>query len=169
MNKTEKTSLIYAVDFDDTICFSHFPELGEPNLPVIQELIRLRKNGNKLILWTCRNNEPLQKAVDFCKSYGLEFDAVNENLPEVLDYYDNIDSRKITADVYLDDKSITPEQLYKSADSQPIKLPTPEQFQEALDKMDPEVLQKILNKELAELDDSESDEPSAKDDFHIIL
>lgn len=104
-------TVIYAVDFDDTLCYSHWPDLGEPNLPLIKALIKKRELGIKLILWTCRNNEPLQKAVDFCKSYGLEFDAVNENLPEILDLYQGIDSRKVTADFYLDDKSLKLEDI----------------------------------------------------------
>lgn len=100
---------IIAVDFDDTLCFSHFPDLGEPNLPMINKLIELKKQGDhKLILWTCRNQQPLQEAITFCQKYGLTFDAINENLPEILKQYNNIDSRKITADFYLDDKSLFP-------------------------------------------------------------
>lgn len=40
-----------------------------------------------------------------CKSWGLEFDAVNENLPQLIELY-GIDSRKICADEYWDDKSV---------------------------------------------------------------
>ena len=29
--------------------------------------------GDKVILWTCRCNDRLKEAVDFCKKYGLEF------------------------------------------------------------------------------------------------
>lgn len=100
---------IIAVDFDGTLCYSHFPELGEPNTPMIERLKELQQTNNyKLILWTCRNGQPLTDAVNFCKEYGLKFDTVNENLPEILDLYGNIDSRKVTADYYLDDKSIFP-------------------------------------------------------------
>lgn len=100
---------IIAVDFDGTLCYSHFPDLGEPNLPMINRLKELKATGDyKLILWTCRNQQPLKDAVDFCTQYGLTFDTINENLPEILDLYGNIDSRKVTADYYLDDKSIFP-------------------------------------------------------------
>lgn len=40
-----------------------------------------------------------------CKNNGLEFDAVNDNLPEIIDIYGE-NSRKITADLYIDDKSV---------------------------------------------------------------
>ena len=96
---------IYAVDFDGTLCESIFPGIGSPNMALINHLIKRRKQGNKIILWTCRVNERLQEAVEWCKSYGLEFDAVNENLPEMIEFYGN-DTRKIHADVYIDDKAV---------------------------------------------------------------
>lgn len=68
-------------------------------------LIKRRKQGNKIILWTCREGDRLQEAVEWCKSYGLEFDAVNENIPEMIEWYGN-DTRKIGYDVLIDDKAI---------------------------------------------------------------
>ena len=38
----------------------------------------------------------------------LTFDAVNDNLPEIIEMYGN-NSRKITCDYYIDDKAILPE------------------------------------------------------------
>lgn len=96
---------IYACDFDGTLCESIFPGTGRPNMALINHLIKRRKQGNKIILWTCRVGERLQEAVDWCKSYGLEFDAVNENLPEMVEFYGN-DTRKVAADVYIDDKAV---------------------------------------------------------------
>ena len=97
--------MIIAVDFDGTITKeSKWPELGEPNMPFIKELIRRRNNGDKLILWTCRDGDLLQAAINFCKTFGLEFDAVNENLPEIIETYGG--SRKISADLYVDDKAV---------------------------------------------------------------
>lgn len=94
---------IIAVDFDGTLCFSNWPELGEPNLTLINYLKNWKENGNKLILWTCRIDEALSKAVDWCQKQGLEFDAVNDNLPEIVEYY-GTNSRKITCDYYIDDR-----------------------------------------------------------------
>lgn len=39
---------------------------------------------------------------------ALTFDAVNDNLPEIIEMYGNT-SRKITCDYYIDDKAILPE------------------------------------------------------------
>ena len=96
---------IYAVDFDGTLCESIFPDIGSPNMALINHLIQRRKQGNKIILWTCRVNERLQEAVDWCKQFGLEFDAVNENLLEKIEQWGG-DTRKIFADVYIDDKAV---------------------------------------------------------------
>lgn len=99
---------IIAVDFDGTLCYSHWPEMGEPNLELIEYLRRWRAEGNKLILWTCRAGEALEQAVRWCHSFDLVFDAVNDNLPEIVEYYGN-NSRKITSDYYIDDRMFLPE------------------------------------------------------------
>ena len=99
--------MIIAVDFDGTLCESCFPEIGRPNLELIRRLKANRLNGDKLILWTCRTRDNLAAAIAWCRSFGLSFDAVNENLPEILALYGG-DSRKIFADVYIDDRSVYP-------------------------------------------------------------
>lgn len=106
---------IYAVDFDGTlITGNNWPDVeGEPNKNLFNILKRERMNGNKVILWTNRTDHPekdsypLQAAIEFCRENGLEFDAVNENLPEIIKAY-GTDSRKISADKYIDDKAIDP-------------------------------------------------------------
>lgn len=103
--KTRRKYTIYAVDFDGTLCESVWPDIGAPNMALIEHLKRRRAQGNKTILWTCRTGERLENAVEWCKTYGLEFDAVNENLPESIEQYGG-DGRKIHADVYIDDKAV---------------------------------------------------------------
>ena len=96
--------MIYAVDFDGTLCTNAWPDIGEPNIAFIRHFRELREQGHKLILWTCREGEMLQKAIDGCAESGLGFDAHTENLPELTELYGN-DCRKIGADYYCDDKS----------------------------------------------------------------
>lgn len=103
MNENRKYT-IYAVDFDGTLAESVWPGIGKPNRALISHLIKRRREGNKLILWTCRCGDRLEEAVTWCSYHGLNFDAVNENLPEMVEFYGN-DSRKIFADVYIDDKA----------------------------------------------------------------
>lgn len=104
---------IWAVDFDGTIVEDRYPEIGEPDMMLIGNLIEARNAGIKLVLWTCRDNHNehklLNKAVEFCKSVGLEFDAVNTNIKEVKSMFDN-DTRKVYANMYIDDKAA----LYKA-------------------------------------------------------
>ena len=98
---------IYAVDFDGTLVENAPPNYDtyRPNMYLINHLIKRRKAGNKVILWTCRTGERLKNAVAFAKSVGLEFDAVNENLPEIIEYFGGKSSRKVFADIYIDDKA----------------------------------------------------------------
>ena len=101
---------IIAVDFDGTLCYSKWPDLGEPNQPLIDYLRSQRASGNKLILWTCRADEALERAISWCRDQQLEFDAINDNLPEIVEKYGN-NSRKITCDYYIDDKAVLPETI----------------------------------------------------------
>lgn len=101
--------LAIAVDFDGTLCENSWPEIGEANEELIRWLIDWRRSGKKLILWTNRTDDRLEEAVEWCREHGLEFDTVNENLPERIEFFGN-DCRKISADYYMDDKSAV---LYK--------------------------------------------------------
>ena len=103
---------IIAVDFDGTLCTDCFPKIGQPNTALIELLKGLRRQGRQIILWTCRCGNQLEEAVEWCRKWELEFDAVNENLPEIIERYGS-DGRKIYADVYIDDKSCFPWEVNK--------------------------------------------------------
>lgn len=96
---------IYAVDFDGTLCKNEFPKIGAPNLFLIEHLKQRRNQGNKVILLTCRVDDRLKDAVEWCADKGLEFDAVNANLSEIVEAWGG-EGRKIFADVYIDDKAV---------------------------------------------------------------
>lgn len=98
---------IIAVDFDGTLCVDRYPQIGAPNWYLIRMLKELQREGCLLVLWTCRCGEKLQQAVDWCGKLGLVFDKVNENTDEILAKYGS-DSRKIYADVYIDDRACFP-------------------------------------------------------------
>ena len=105
--------MIIAVDFDGVLCKDCFPSIGEPNLGIMLLLIQARIAGHRLILWTCRENVTkdgelhtmLTEAIEWCKGFGLEFDAVNKNLPSEWDEYEG-QRRKVTADIYIEDKIV---------------------------------------------------------------
>lgn len=108
MTKTAINFKIIAVDFDGTLCYSEWPECGQPNHALIAYLQQWKQEGNKLILWTCRARDALPKAVEWCREYNLEFDAINDNLPEVIELYGS-NSRKISCDYYIDDRMYLPD------------------------------------------------------------
>lgn len=95
--------IIVAVDFDGTLCDNDYPKAGAEHWSLIHALQELKVEGKiDLILWTCRVDKDLEFAVNWCKERGLIFDAVNENLPRVIEMYHG-DTRKVSADIYIDD------------------------------------------------------------------
>lgn len=103
-DKTTSRPHIIAVDFDGTLCENRWPEIGEPYPGILAFCIAMRALGAKLILYTCRTGKELHAAVEWCRKHHLEFDAVNENLPETIAAFGG-DTRKIVADQYIDDKA----------------------------------------------------------------
>ena len=103
--KTARRPITIAVDFDGTLCVNAWPEIGVEKPGAIQWVKQQKFRGARLILWTNRVGKQLEQAVEWCKDRGLHFDAVNENLPEVIEAFGG-DTRKIVADVYLDDKAL---------------------------------------------------------------
>lgn len=100
----ELPNKIIAVDFDGTLCRNEWPKIGEPNVELIRYLKEQKNQGAKLILWTCRTKKQLEEAIEFCKFINLKFDAVNENLPEIIKMFGE-DTRKIFAHEYIDDRT----------------------------------------------------------------
>lgn len=102
---------IVAVDFDCTLTKTDvYPFAGEANEEAFEILREYKKlEGRKLILWTCRTGEALANALKLCEEHGLQFDAVNGNIPEATEAWKCMNpgvesSRKIFAHMYIDDK-----------------------------------------------------------------
>ena len=95
--------LTIAIDFDGTIVENRYPKIGKPLLFAIETLTKLHEEGHQLILWTYRTGPELQEAVEFCNNKGIFFFAVNKSYPE--EKYDNSMSRKILADIFIDDRN----------------------------------------------------------------
>lgn len=92
-----------AVDFDGTIVEHKFPKIGKKIPFAFETLKALQNAGHLIILWTYRSGKMLDEAIAFCKENGFEFYAVNKNFPE--EVFDNSISRKILADIYIDDRN----------------------------------------------------------------
>jgi len=95
---------IIAVDFDGTIVK---PE-DDPHLltdftlqPYAKEVLAWIYEHFFSILWTCREDDVLQNALNFLDRNDIKFHAVNENAP----FLDFETSDKIYADFYVDDRA----------------------------------------------------------------
>jgi hypothetical protein len=100
----ELINIKIAVDFDGTIVEHEYPSIGKEKLFAFRTLRELDKLGARLILWTFRTGKELEEAIEYCRQNGIEFYAVNKNYPE--EVVDETVSRKIDADIYIDDKNL---------------------------------------------------------------
>lgn len=105
--------MIIAVDFDGTLCGNAWPDIGPPRNGVVEYVKHHKQNGDRVILWTNRSRERLDAAVKWCAEQGIVFDAVNENLPDIIEKFGG-DCRKVFADEYIDDKAVLPDALEKT-------------------------------------------------------
>lgn len=92
--------MVIAIDFDGTITErNEFPYIGKLREHAIDAIKNLQKHGHKCVLWTCRYGISLAAARERLQSLGLELDGYNDSPYK-------LDSRKIVADVYIDDKNV---------------------------------------------------------------
>ena len=95
-----------AVDFDGTIVQHRYPEIGN-EIPFATETLKmLIEEHHKLILWSVREGELLDEAVEWCRKRGVEFYAVNRDYPEEEEEKNSHYSRKLKADVFIDDRNV---------------------------------------------------------------
>lgn len=99
--------MIIAVDFDGTIVEHEFPEIGPAVPGALRWLAAFQAAGAKLILWTMRSDGQkhgpvLSDAVEFCRTNGIAFFAINEN-PQQRSW---TASAKVYANAYIDDAAI---------------------------------------------------------------
>ncbi len=92
--------MVIAVDFDGTITdHNDFPYINKLKDHAIAAIKNLQNHGHKIILWTCREGKHLDNAREVLKAYGVELDGFNYSPYQ-------LQSRKIVADVYVDDKNV---------------------------------------------------------------
>ena len=98
--------MIIAVDFDGTIVEHKYPAIGE-EIPFATDTLKmLIREHHKLILWSVREGKLLDEAVEWCRQRGVEFYAVNRDYPEETINNNQHFSRKLKADVFIDDRNL---------------------------------------------------------------
>ncbi|CAB4131405.1 hypothetical protein UFOVP276_189 [uncultured Caudovirales phage] len=90
---------ILAIDLDNTTLFDMHPEMGKPIGDIAKQLEALRTAGWAVVIWTVRNES--QKIAEKLKEYGVPYDYINDH-----PWNHKHSSRKIYADVYLDDRAM---------------------------------------------------------------
>ena len=100
-----KRELKVFVDFDGTIVTHEYPRIGREIPFAITTLKKLQDEfQHLLILWTVREGQELDDAVNFCRERGLEFYAINSNYPDVIP--NDLQPRKLKADLFIDDRNL---------------------------------------------------------------
>ena len=92
--------MVIAIDFDGTITTKNcFPEISELRPHVVEAIKNLQAHGHTCILWTCREGIHLERAVSFLHDNDINLSGYNYSPYQ-------LQSRKIVADIYIDDKNV---------------------------------------------------------------
>ena len=102
-----KINKIIGVDFDGTLAVSRgtYPRIQKPIPEVIEYVKEQQSLGAEIILITMREGDVLEDAIEWCRSQGIKFDAVNDNLPYMKEFFEN-NPRKIFVNEYIDDMNL---------------------------------------------------------------
>lgn len=95
---------IIGVDFDGTLAISRgtYPEITGEITEILDYVTEEQAKGAHVILITMREGKELEDAVKWCRNRGLVFDAVNDNLDFMKEFFHN-NPRKIFCTEYIDD------------------------------------------------------------------
>lgn len=92
--------MVIAIDFDGTITDKNiFPQIGEPKEYAFEAIRNLQLAGHQCILWTCREGYYLDQAKEWLVKNGISMAFYNFSPYQ-------LQSRKIVADIYIDDKNV---------------------------------------------------------------
>jgi hypothetical protein len=97
--------LIISIDFDNTIVSQAYPEVGILKSNCKRIINKWYEAGHKIIINTCRSGKFHGDCEKFLIENGISFNYINCNLPELITFY-GADTRKISADVYIDDRNL---------------------------------------------------------------
>lgn len=95
-----------AVDFDGTIVRHRYPDIGEEIPFAVNTLKMLIQDRHRLILWTVREGELLNDAIEWCRERGIEFYAINRDFPEEDISRNENFTRKLKVDMWIDDRNV---------------------------------------------------------------
>lgn len=102
---SEAKKIVLAIDFDLTICLSEYPALGLMRDGADKVIRRLHNEGYGIVINTCRAGKFQGDAEKWLDEHKIPYDYINCNFPHLIEFY-GADCRKISADMYIDDKGL---------------------------------------------------------------
>jgi len=96
---------VIAIDFDGTIADTEYPKIGKLRPNAVEVINELYEDGYGIVINTCREGLALAACIEFLDKVGLKRHFINSNFPFLIDLYE-ADTRKISADMYIDDKCL---------------------------------------------------------------
>jgi hypothetical protein len=109
MDKYNKNQVVLSVDFDGTICEVDYPSIGRERKGAKEYINKLYDEGYCIVINTCRSDDGEFMAAAIAKQFlhlrGIKYHYFNENAEFLIKMY-GCDTRKISADIYIDDKCL---------------------------------------------------------------
>lgn len=96
----------FCIDFDGTIAYDAYPEIGGLIPGAKETMTKIKELGGEILLWTCRTHQAAIDAVNFLNMHNIPYDKFNKPFDENINIYGGDHSRKVFADVYIDDRCI---------------------------------------------------------------
>jgi hypothetical protein len=97
--------MIIAIDFDSTIVEEIYPYIGPVKSGAKEVINRLSNEGHTIIINSCRSGLYEGYMEEFLNKEGILYDWINCNTPSQIEKFGR-DCRKISADIYVDDKNL---------------------------------------------------------------
>lgn len=94
-----------AIDFDGTIAENAYPGIGKLIPGAKENINRLYQEGAAILINTCRTGSYEGDVENYLRRHGIKYHYINCNMPERIEFF-NSDCRKLSADIYIDDKCI---------------------------------------------------------------
>ena len=98
--------MVIVIDFDGVCVEEEYPYIGRPLPNAVKVINKLYDQGHTIIIWSCREGESLEEAIEALDLHGFKYHHINQNCPERKKRFGGIDSRKVGGDVYIDDKCL---------------------------------------------------------------
>lgn len=92
-----------AVDFDGAIAAENYPNIGALIIKAKKYMNKWYDQGHTVIVNTCRSGKYQDDAREFLIANGIKFHTINEHTSRQVMQYP-IESRKMSADLYIDDR-----------------------------------------------------------------